>query len=699
MTGFSSFYEVIEAVAIKAASHVEHSVLHPGLTVPLAAPLKSTEEINRDAGVIRDALISYINTQLPRIVSVQTLFHTQRVPLNTLYIESAFNTFLEIFGGGSPPVGPTISERDLFNILLRGEKVLVIGTAGSGKTFTLKHIFRTSIDERWNVIPVFVAFRHFGFEEGKVSILDHVFSILQGRNERFTRDHFDSLLNSGGLLLLFDAFDELRSADYSVRELEVDRLVSIYGRSPMVFTSRPLLNVKRLPYIRKLVISPLSKEKSCRLVEGVDLDSATADRLILDIKSDRLEKVESFVQNPMLLNLMALMYGQIAEIPTKLSIFYNQVFEILFYKHDASKGSYSRGTASGLDVEELRRCFSAMCFITYASEDFSFTRSAAVKYLKWCFDIEELEADGEAVLDDLETRMSLLHESGGHFEFVHRSLQEFFCAEFIVRGQKFNQVELLDMIGPGRSSDQVMQFVRAGDPYTFDKIWTGPKIAAALGNVIVSKHKGHTTLDYIRVVRRRAPKRYRPRLNPVYDEELLPLSAEELTTHIDQTLRIVRFNAERLESRAKDIVSFKYVEGNPSDDMETLSIKMISEKLQEWATVQFRVNQCWMTLISSLRELFRHEFESLLDLKLSDGTMTEAAATLARNNLSVTIVSNADYAGFNAEIDQQVNRVKLFGNFLTSFAQLVQQNISSTESEIAEKKSRLKAMLHRKSQH
>jgi len=112
------------------------------------------------------------------------------------------------------------------------------------------------------------------------------------------------------------------------------------------------------------------------------------------------EKHESFLANPLLLTIMLLTYGENAEVPAKLSIFYSQAYVALFNQHDARKGVFQRKRRSGLDIQTFSRVFAAFSLQCYEASKYEMPRSDALGYVERAKSFTGISVDEDAFVDD-----------------------------------------------------------------------------------------------------------------------------------------------------------------------------------------------------------------------------------------------------------------------------------------------------------
>lgn len=167
------------------------------------------------------------------------------------------------------------------------------------------------------------------------------------------------------------------------------------------------------------------------LVRRLPEDEELKEKFISDLHKDLFNRHKSFLSNPLLLSIMLLTYGISADIPKKLSIFYNQAYEALFQRHDAIKGGFQRDRHCDLDIQDFSRVFSAFCILTLDKRLFQFSRSDAISYLDKAKDLVNITVNSEDFLEDLLQSICFLVEDGLLLVFAHRSFQEYFSAKFI----------------------------------------------------------------------------------------------------------------------------------------------------------------------------------------------------------------------------------------------------------------------------
>ncbi len=147
--------------------------------------------------------------------------------------------------------------------------------------------------------------------------------------------YFELALRAGHFCFLLDGFDELELRFRKTVADQVRTLAENYPGNWMVLSSRPDSNREGSSAFAQFSVEPLDLERATALVEKLPFDDPIKSKFISDLRSELYAKHQSFLSNPLLLSIMLLTYCDIAHIPTKLSLFYDQAYESLFQKHDA----------------------------------------------------------------------------------------------------------------------------------------------------------------------------------------------------------------------------------------------------------------------------------------------------------------------------------------------------------------------------
>jgi len=374
---------------------------------------------------------------------------------------------------------------------------VITGSGGCGKSVFMRHLL-IGCFEAGSKVPVFVELRQVNGD--KCTLRSALLAALQGYGLDIDDAYFELALEAGHFCFLLDGFDEL---DLNLRKpiaKQIDKLMMRYPANWIIVTSRPDSELNALDDFVHFAVEPLDLEGAVYLVEKLPFESAIKTKFVEDLRKQLFQKHRSFLSNPLLLSIMVLTYTDIAHIPDKLSLFYNQAYESLFQKHDALKGGFQRQRRTQLDIQDFASAFSAFCVQSYDKRDFAFSRMAAIKYFDDGKRLSQLEYDSEDLLQDSLQAVCLLLEDGLDIAFAHRSFQEFFAARFIAACSSDAQERLIKRFAKGGQADAVMDLLFELDPQAVENYYIIPGLQDLKESIGFKRQVGIT--HYLRYIKR-----------------------------------------------------------------------------------------------------------------------------------------------------------------------------------------------------
>ena len=379
------------------------------------------QQLGRSSVDLEFAFKHFLDRNLRQYSRIKTLLN----PGSPIPLDTAFE----------PPtleVDDHLYNEDSFLRLLQSEPFIIItGTGGSGNSVLIKHLFIRYYNKPWNRIPILIEIRNLPDTQ---TILEYIKTQIQSVSNNFSDKMLEYALRSGKFVLLFDGFDEV---DYDRRKSVADQIIGVtysYGDNSVILTSRPddsfagwneFTIAKMKGFNKNQVISIVKKMKYDKSIKGEFI------RLIRD--GSLYETHGSFLSNPLLCTIMLLTFDQGAEIPNKMDVFFGQTFDVLFYRHDATKGtSYRRKFMTALSIEDFRAAVAAFSAFSYVDVGPTMRSAiatiAANKALEYC----RLTESASSFLNDLCSSVSLMVKEGDTYSYIHRKFQEYFVALFLV---------------------------------------------------------------------------------------------------------------------------------------------------------------------------------------------------------------------------------------------------------------------------
>lgn len=358
-----------------------------------------------------------------------------------------------------------ITTENVENILSYSNCVTLFGSGGTGKSTLFKHLFLNTIYST-DFIPIFVELKDINHKE-YACIEDFIFESLENLNFSLDKDLFVKSLSNGQYVIFFDAFDEVKESQKFFISNEIIRLTNKYKDNHYLVSSRPNNTLERgWDNFSDFKVQSLNKEQAIQLIENLKYEEEIKGRFLKQLeKGDLFKKHNSFCSNPLLLTIMLLTYEEFAEIPDKLHIFYSRAFDVLYSRHDATKGSFvreKRFEKKGLASDDFENVLSAFSAISYSDSSLSFTRDSLIDYIKRTREFTHIEFDIDDFKVDIVEAVCILALDGIEYKYQHRSFQEYFTAKFINNLTDDDQSEFLIMLleeNPNSIRDEIFNML------------------------------------------------------------------------------------------------------------------------------------------------------------------------------------------------------------------------------------------------
>ena len=252
----------------------------------------------------------------------------------------------------------TIDTSDVNNILKNGNKIIITGTGGIGKSMLMKHFFLNTI-QMTSYIPILVELRGLNeYTTENISIEKYIYKILKIFGFKLEEEYFKYSLETGCYVILFDGYDEVKNSNSQKVTQEIIDFSNRYSGNHIILSSRPLEEFVGWSDFKEYSAMPLSKEQALSLISKLDYDEEIKNKFYKQLDNELFDKYRSFASNPLLLTIMLMTFEERVSIPDSKTDFYEQAFATLFHKHDAmKKGRYQREKVSGLGYEDFKKFF------------------------------------------------------------------------------------------------------------------------------------------------------------------------------------------------------------------------------------------------------------------------------------------------------------------------------------------------------
>ncbi len=325
--------------------------------------------------------------------------------------------------------GKDIDTSNVCNLLDIGNKILISGTGGTGKSVLLKHLFLNTIKET-DYIPVMIELRNLNSLEIKdISLYDEMYKSLKNNGFNLSKEYFELSMNEGAYVLFLDGIDEIKSDRKEKITREIKELSEHYGKNRYIASSRPSPGFIGWNDFCEADMMSLTKIQALELIGKIDFEERVKEDFCIELNSVLFDKYKSFASNPLLLNIMLLTFQKHSAIPESLNDFYEEAFVTLFNAHDATKDFYKRDIKCKLGCDEFKLIFSYICFKSYFASQYAFGETELREYIESAKNktgINHFNTDD--YIEDLSQSICMLIKDGIKYCFAHRSFQEYFAA-------------------------------------------------------------------------------------------------------------------------------------------------------------------------------------------------------------------------------------------------------------------------------
>lgn len=318
---------------------------------------------------------------------------------------------------------------------------LIIDSAGMGKSTILKMAFLNCIEDK-SAIPIFVELRKLSKDHTLIDEIVKKFSPIYIREEK---EYICKCLEKSKLLFLFDGYDEISFSNRVIVSEQILEFTSRYNNNYFVLTSRPEPALESFSSYQQFTIRPLLKDESYEILRKYDSSGETSSKLISQLEKLENQNIEDFLQNPLLTSLLFTAFDYKNVIPLKKHLFYRQVYDSLFETHDLSKsGGFTREKKTQLGIDDMHQVLRCLGYISYISDSTIYSKDEVLELIARVnafFPL--LKFKHSDLLHDIHRSVPLIGRDGIYYKWKHKSLQEYFAAQFIFLDTELKKKSIL----------------------------------------------------------------------------------------------------------------------------------------------------------------------------------------------------------------------------------------------------------------
>jgi len=317
-----------------------------------------------------------------------------------------------------------ISDKEVVKRLHQKGRLIIKSNGGSGKTFLTKHLWLSIFEDPKGRFPILIELR--GLNDPTEFDLVTYIRATAFKAGGITEENFRQFCKEGAFIFIFDGFDEVERKHRAKLEKQIISLSDDYLDCSIVVTGRPDDRFESWTKFTLLSCLPFNYTQFHELITKVPFDEKSKRNFLKAADELFFNEHNDFLANPLLSLMMLMTYRDNAEIPSKLSVFYENCYLTLYQRHDALKEQYSRNKL--FDQDEFRQIFSVFSFFTYLKSKAEMDEAEIRHYISKAIDFTGLDASVGDVLEEFRETVNLIQKDGIKFTFIHRSFQEYFAA-------------------------------------------------------------------------------------------------------------------------------------------------------------------------------------------------------------------------------------------------------------------------------
>ena len=336
--------------------------------------------------------------------------------------------------------------------------VLITDMAGMGKSTITKRMFLDVVDSKYG-IPIYIELRRLGVDH---DIVSEIIMQLNSLAKDVDKSLVFNLLQTGGFVFFLDGYDEIPISQLAFVTRNIQDFVSKAGDGNIyVLTSRPDNSLSCFGNFKTMRINSLTKKQSYELIRKLDSDGETSKILVEKLKKPDYQSVEEFLKNPLLVSLLFAAFNFKPSIPVKKHTFYRQVFDAFFERHDLTKGDgFMHEKKSKLAIDDFDTVMRYLGFDCQKKQKVEFEKDELLKMIRSTQDrLPRIRYQESDLLSDILKAVPLFCKDGLFYKWTHKSLQEYFAAEFIYKDAKSNQDAVLSAIYNSQNLDRYLNLL------------------------------------------------------------------------------------------------------------------------------------------------------------------------------------------------------------------------------------------------
>lgn len=351
---------------------------------------------------------------------------------------------------------------------ISNKNLIFRGTVGQGKSILMRFLAIKDIVTTQR-IPIFIELKNISKNKSVIDLIKEYLATWIGDSDEI----LNLVLQSGKISIFLDAFDEIDPDLIQSTYKYINDLCQNYRKLTVIVSSRPDTIIINSQFFNVIDLQPYDYEEQTGLIEKLVQNEENKKFLIESINNSTHE-VQEVLTTPLMVVLFIKQYTVGFSVPNHVVDFYKNIFDVVTFTHDRSKGIEKRQSFSSLNQIQLESVFERFCFETFLIQKTVFNKDDFVDLLKKSINKNNINNfdDYNQLIDDFTRFACLILQDGTQYTFIHKSIQEFYVARFISNLNEEAAKNVLEKKFCNEFTiNNCLEFVSILKPYYFKKYY------------------------------------------------------------------------------------------------------------------------------------------------------------------------------------------------------------------------------------
>lgn len=324
--------------------------------------------------------------------------------------------------------------------------LIILGGPGAGKTTTVKHICQLILTTELAVdfsFPILINLRDINDSESIYSMLKTILGIevfAKDKDKTFNIDniglrnrYINSYLNSLKAILILDGFDEIKPTRIEIFYQEIKSLMLNLSSTVVILTSRSPSYNYTIENSVEYEICDLNDEQTSQFSKKWFSEKYKSDNFIKELTKSKFYDLSL---RPLTLAHLCAIYERTGKFYDKPKSIYKKLVRILIDEWDEQRGIVRESNYANFDSEQKFEFLAQFAFdltVNYSQKKYS-EDIFIDTYNRIYEDFNLPLRENKKVIKEIESHNGIIVKSAyDQYEFVHKSMQEYLAAEYIVK--------------------------------------------------------------------------------------------------------------------------------------------------------------------------------------------------------------------------------------------------------------------------